>query len=469
MSENLNVFDAVKKKDLFMEVREENRKKFIDNIKRYFPFLLKPLLRLEKDYFISYISDIWAFVIDCDKSFIETMNKNYEMMKDYVYKIETKDVKVLCVNLSGIKNHEEREGELKASFDISYKESNLFPNGFKFKYTNYGGISILASDKVQMRRAWKHKTLKYDMRLNDIVKESSEKNRALFLLFKYMFEERKADSLMLKDVINDMEKSITSINAPIPISLLFETFNKKMLFETKYPSKIFGKATNKLSIYENYVRHFLSQKLKEEEFKKIDIHIAEVLNSNPTLSQKAFTTNFLKAFLSEFLKIRIFGKSVLEREQKQLLDDYLRMRENLNVLYNLNMRSFKRLREEHDRLVHLQNARRYDEKEFKLKRNNPYPKFKCPKGMRFLSNPKEIADEGGYQRNCVASYINSVANGHCGIYSLIMNEKRYTIRLRMIDKQYVLDEIKGFANSYAEAEVVDYIEKAIDENNFIDF
>ena len=32
MSENLDVFDAVKKQDLFMEVRGENRKKFIGNI-----------------------------------------------------------------------------------------------------------------------------------------------------------------------------------------------------------------------------------------------------------------------------------------------------------------------------------------------------------------------------------------------------------------------------------------------------
>lgn len=465
MERNLEIVDAVEKEKVFIDKGKKNREKFIENIERHFPFLLKPILKLERNYFMSYINETWAFLIDCDRSFIEALNQNYVALKEHLYTLETKDLKVLCIKLEGMEASVDDKVTIPC-VSLSYKDSDLYHSGFKFKHRNYEWINIFAPNNILIKRLYRQKIIRYEMRLNDLVKNSSEKNRALFLFFKYLFEENKETSLMLKDVINDMERSVFAINAPISISLLFDTFNKKMLFETKYANKDFGKATNKLSMYENYVRHFLSRKLNENEFKAIENSIGTILNGNAELAQRAFTRNFVKAFLNEYIKIRIFGNSAISDEEYGILKDYFRLRENLNEEYNLNMKSFRRLKEEHDRLIHLQNSLNSENREIKFKRNNPFVKFRCPKGMRFLATAKEIADEGRIQRNCVATYISSVASGNCGIYSLTINKKRYTIRLRMNNKRYYLDEIRGFANVSAEDEVVDYVEKAIEENNF---
>ena len=145
------------------------------------------------------------------------------------------------------------------------------------------------------------------------------------------------------------------------------------------------------------------------------------------------------------------------------------MKKNIGESFNLNIKSFKRLQAEHDALIQLINKRRYERKEIKLKKNNPYLRFKCPGDISFLSTVEQIVNEGEIQRNCVASYIDQVNAGNCGIFSLIKDEKRYTIRLRYINKQFVLDEIKGYANTQPEQEIIDYIQTIIDDNNDLFF
>lgn len=453
------------KQELFMEEKTKEKEEFLKNIEKHMPFFLNSFMQLEKEYFIQYINNKWAFVIDCDKNFLNALNKIYNDTKDYIGMIMTKNVKVLCVRLECFDNPNNPN-----IINLSYKEANLFRNGFKFQGLSYKSIEIYDLNNIQIKTIHEQKVFRYEMRLNDLVKFSSEQNQALFRLFKNIFKENEYKTLILKDIVSDMENTIESINAPIPIGMLFDTFNKRMLFETKFNKNDFSKNTNKLSIYESYVHHFLKRKLDQEVFKKIENEIRNVLMFSPQLAKISFNGKFFTLkFLEEFLKLRIFGYDTIEREQLNIFNDYISMKKNINEPFNLNIRSFKRLQAEHDALIQLINKRRYERKEIKLKKNNPYLRFKCPDNLSFLSTAEQIANEGEIQRNCVASYIDQVNAGNCGIFSLIKNKKRYTIRLRYINKQFVLDEIKGYANTQPEQEIIDYIQTIIDDNNDLFF
>ena len=453
------------KQELFMEEKTKEKEEFLKNIEKHMPFFLNPFMQLEKEYFIQYINSEWAFVIDCDKNFLNALNKIYNDTKDYIGMITTKNIKVLCVRLEFFDNPNN-----PSIINLSYKEANLFRNGFKFQSSPYKSIEISSLNNIQIKTIREQKVFRYEMRLNDLVKFSSEQNQALFKLFKNIFKENEHKSLILKDIVSDMENSIESINAPIPIGMLFDTFNKRMLFETKFNKSVFSKNTNKLSIYESYVHHFLKRKLDQEVFKKIENEIRNVLMFSPQLAKISFNGKFFTLkFLEEFLKLRIFGYGTIEREQLNIFNDYISMKKNIGEPFNLNIKSFKRLQAEHDALIQLINKRRYERKEIKLKKNNPYLHFKCPDNLSFLSTAEQIANEGEIQRNCVASYIDQVNAGNCGIFSLIKDEKRYTIRLRYINKQFVLDEIKGYANAQPEQEIIDYIQTIIDDNNDLFF
>lgn len=453
------------KQELFMEEKTKEKEEFLKNIEKHMPFFLNSFMQLEKEYFIQYINNKWAFVIDCDKNFLNALNKIYNDTKDYIGMIMTKNVKVLCVRLEFSDNLNNPN-----TINLSYKEANLFHNSFKFQSSPYKSIEISGLNNIQIKTIREQKVFRYEMRLNDLVKFSSEQNQALFKLFKNIFKENEHKSLILKDVVSDMENFIESINAPIPIGMLFEAFNKRMLLETKFNKNDFSKNTNKLSIYESYVHHFLKRKLDQEVFKKIENEIRNVLMFSPQLAKISFNGKFFTLkFLEEFLKLRIFGYGTIEREQLNIFNDYISMKKNMNEPFNLNIKSFKRLQAEHDALIQLINKRRYEKKEIKLKKNNPYLHFKCPEDISFLSTVEQITNEGEIQRNCVASYIDQVNAGNCGIFSLIKNEKRYTIRLRYINKQFVLDEIKGYANTQPEQEIVYYVQSIIDDNNDLFF
>ena len=399
------------KQELFIEEKTKEKEEFLKNIEKHMPFFLNPFMQLEKEYFIQYINSEWAFVIDCDKNFLNALNKIYNDTKDYIGMIMTKNVKVLCVILEFSDNLNNQN-----TINLSYKEANLFRNGFKFQSSPYKSIEISGLNNIQIKTIREQKVFRYEMRLNDLVKFSSEQNQALFKLFKNIFKENEHKSLILKDIISDMGKSIESINAPIPIGMLFDVFNKRMLFETKFNKSDFSKNTNKLSIYENYVHHFLKRKLDQEVFKKIENEIRNVLIFSPQLAKISFNGKFFTLkFLEEFLKLRIFGYGTIEREQLNIFNDYISMKKNIGEPFNLNIKSFKRLQAEHDALIQLINKRRYEKKEIKLKKNNPYLRFKCPGDISFLSTVEQIVNEGEIQRNCVASYIDQVNAGNCGI------------------------------------------------------
>ena len=121
--------DTTNKQEFFMEEKTKEKEEFLKNIEKHMPLFLNPFMQLEKEYFIQYINNKWAFVIDCDKNFLNALNKIYNDTKDYIGMIMTKNVKVLCVILEFSDNLNNPN-----TINLSYKEANLFHNSFKLHF-----------------------------------------------------------------------------------------------------------------------------------------------------------------------------------------------------------------------------------------------------------------------------------------------------------------------------------------------
>ncbi|HDX6242645.1 TPA: PcfJ domain-containing protein, partial [Campylobacter fetus subsp. venerealis] len=152
-----------------------------------------------------------------------------------------------------------------------------------------------------------------------------------------------------------------------------------------------------------------------------------------------------------------------EANAEGIIRDYVNMATTQEGNINLKIKSFKRLRAEHDRLM--LNIRIEKAPEVKISDENSFLKLKLPCDIKMLTTKKEIVEESIANHNCVASYIQRVNAQKCFICSLRRDNERYTIEIRRQRNKFYLAQIKGFSNSEPPNEIVEYVNNAILANN----
>ena len=130
---------------------------------------------------------------------------------------------------------------------------------------------------------------------------------------------------------------------------------------------------------------------------------------------------------------------------------------------NLKIKSFKRLKAEHDRLMLKITTKKLPE--VKVSDKSQFLKLKLPKDIKMLMTKKEIVEEGIINHNCVASYINKVNAQKCIICSLRKGNKRYTIEIGQQRNEFCLIQIRGLFNTKPPDEVIEYVNNVILANN----
>jgi len=123
-----------------------------------------------------------------------------------------------------------------------------------------------------------------------------------------------------------------------------------------------------------------------------------------------------------------------------------------------------------DKVIRAESLIRLVEKEYKdmkltIKDDNEFLKLKMPKDIKRLKTVSDFFAEGTVQSNCVFSYIPYVNKGKCMIYTMMKDDKKYTIEIVKNKKGYQLRQLSGFANSPAPTDVVEYVSNVIYENN----
>lgn len=138
--------------------------------------------------------------------------------------------------------------------------------------------------------------------------------------------------------------------------------------------------------------------------------------------------------------------------EQSLISDAVRMSIDLKKKIPLTFHSLSRVRQWHDDLA-------------VIHRNGRLPTVKIPAKSRFknltlpddcirFTKKSQFAEEGIYQHNCVTSYISSVNNDKCSIWSMRKPDgTRYTIEICIRSSKnnpdgfFYIQQMKGFGNS----------------------
>ena len=69
------------------------------------------------------------------------------------------------------------------------------------------------------------------------------------------------------------------------------------------------------------------------------------------------------------------------------------------------------------------------------------------KKYELITSGKRLFEEGKIQKNCVYSYYDRIKNGNCIIYSLIEDNKRFTIEIVSEKGEFKINQFLGLNNS----------------------
>jgi len=147
----------------------------------------------------------------------------------------------------------------------------------------------------------------------------------------------------------------------------------------------------------------------------------------------------------------------------QIFYDSLRMAKTTGNKINCSW-SNKRLKLEHGKWAEIITDVIYIDGDRPLKIDDVYNKFEEFSGFKLLKTTKDMAIEGKRQSHCVASYINKVDRGNCGIYHV----KGYTLEFgrlhnKEFGKHYDMLQFKGIGNEEPPTELIEAVKYTIEE------
>lgn len=205
-------------------------------------------------------------------------------------------------------------------------------------------------------------------------------------------------------------------------------------------------------------------------FNKINLRVAYyILKTQHLLSNKDLQTLINNAAKLNPKKINeerdtikqffIFKNSSLSSNHySMLLDDYIYMCVKAKQKVRLTIKSIKRLEKEHDNLVKGLLAKNEKRKgKIILNKEDPFANLILPPSFERIKTKERLHLESVIQRNCVYSYLERISKGECSIFSLVYQDKRYTINIMKSKKNFFVREIKGVCNQEAPKEVINFV------------
>lgn len=417
---------------------------------------------------------------------------NYRLNKTYSKEYDKYSRKHLKKNIESGKDPKEFEKPLtfqeflKEKYDI-----NITPNSYVIKINRIAGIDLLnkvikysngnineifrliyndkyklsiMKSKINPKNLNKRFFVK-DLQLKDMVDEGNGKPFIKTIFSTYM-NELVEDNPFIKDILKDYNDNPKRLYVPINFNLLEQAKNKKHLLDLKFKTSNLKKYLllnrfNKISLNTAYSLIKVVPYVKENEFKKLD----NFEFNNFFEKEKDRVTSFLK----EYILYERKKKNIIHNNSSDdlYIDDYLRFLKifKQKEKFNFNTVNKKTMKREHDRLAILYSKKEYKDMKLTIKDDNEFLKLKMPKDIKRLKTVSDFFAEGTVQSNCVFSYIPYVNKGKCMIYTMMKDDKKYTIEIVKNKKGYQLRQLSGFANSSAPTDVVEYVSNVIYENN----
>ena len=386
----------------------------------------------------------------------EKKNKGFKWYLINIKNINKKDIKKeVIIYFQKLKRLDFKENEI----DL-YKADDFFIFQDEF--------NILETRNIILEKNFTERKITKELKLKSLTIYNSDDLYYYFWL--YYLESLSADFPFLKDIYNDyLDKNNYRLDVPINFSLLKLAKNKRHLLELDLSSL----KRTKYKLYKSFNRKSLNESysiIKAEKYinnNEISIFLSKDIEIEKILEEKLRVETYLCRHLFENLNSILKEKE--EKNIKIYIKDYINMLVGLKgkVKYDPNIRSFNKLKRVHLNIAIIYAEVKYKDLEVILDKKNPFLKLKLPKNLKKLETKEEFFIEGKINRNCVFSYIPSVNNGECIIYSYLHNNKRYTIEIRYHKKLgYYLNQIKGYFNSNdIPKEVVKYVKNSIKAEN----
>ncbi|BBA53218.1 hypothetical protein FV113G1_P10190 (plasmid) [Fusobacterium varium] len=262
----------------------------------------------------------------------------------------------------------------------------------------------------------------------------------------------------IKDILEDYISDPIKISVPIDFKLLENAKNKKHLLELKTKKQGLFNRFNKISLNFSYTILKILKHINERELNKV---ILKEILINGSEREK------INQFFLKYYKEHITDFDHEDGYYETIVYDYIDMTRQLKRKFNLDITTMKKLYKEHDRVAEIQRVKKYKKMELKIKPSNPFLQLELPAEFKMLETKEEFFNEGKENNNCVFSYIPAVNEENCIIYTTIYQKKRYTIEFGKKRTQFVLRQIKGYGNSEAPEELIEYIEKCIKDQRIV--
>lgn len=136
--------------------------------------------------------------------------------------------------------------------------------------------------------------------------------------------------------------------------------------------------------------------------------------------------------------------------------------------FNLKMKGFKKLADEHNRLA-IKYTTKFVKK-IKISTDNPFSKLKLPDKYIPIRTKKALIQESVINNNCVATYDSKISKGKCAIYTTTYNQKRYTIEIRRKKSKgeylFYVKQLYGKSNSIAPKELYKELNELMEKENY---
>ena len=292
------------------------------------------------------------------------------------------------------------------------------------------------------------------------LKAVEQSNFLFYIFFRKYFLVLAKENLLIKDLLKEYTNKDFLMDVPIAFSLLKEAKNKKHLLEIKVKDKV-PASLNKypLSLSYTFLKSIKYLKGKED-IPKLMEFMKDIFNKNSfknILTRNKETEkikNFFKKYFCFILKVDSYKERIIE--------DYINLCFLEKRKFNLKIKSYKRIENEHNELA-MKNGLRGQKLE--IKKDNPFLKLKLPDEFEMIKDAERLYQEGILNRNCFFFYLDYINSEKCMIYSTIYEEERHTIEIGVEDSKFILKQIRTYANSEANSKLVKEINKILEKEN----
>lgn len=314
----------------------------------------------------------------------------------------------------------------KLLLEIHKNDRNIFSDLYK-------EIELLPENKIEFFKMGLKKENKIDF------PEISRKNLFLKIFFeKFSFKVNKSYG-SLNDVLKEKYQNIKWNKYYNKISFFINFYLLNFIEEISNKENLIREISQNNQFFLNnlviYISNLLISKLQTKS-----------IFSYPLLIE--YKENFFYFFLSNKFNLR---KIVLD---SIILQDTLNLAEILGENLDITkFKNFKSIKKKHDifskKYMETQEKEKNKKMEFKFEFEKKYFTLiqNLDKKYELITSGKRLFEEGKIQKNCVYSYYDRIKNGNCIIYSLIEDNKRFTIEIVSEKGEFKINQFLGLNNS----------------------